>query len=138
MRFSEVVVGIGVWLFIGCVAYCWYEDERTAPERDARQRVVDEAAARNMSVSYDAYRVAKKREGEAAAACRSAVMSVAKWGAESDWVSNATWKTDGKTITIQAHDVKFRNGFGASAYVEYTCAFNLDATSAAIISIENY
>ena len=138
MRAPNALASIVVWLFVGCLTYAWIEGDSENPERVAAERARDEAAAARMHVPYEQYRAAQGKTSEAMAACRVAVESLAKWGSSSDWLFGGMWNTDGKTIRITAHDVKFKNGFGAEAYVAYSCVYDLSAGTAEILSVDDY
>jgi archaellum component FlaF (FlaF/FlaG flagellin family) len=104
----------------------------------SEQKDQDRRAADLMRVTYEQYEAAKGVSTQAVAACRTEVEQMAKWGAESDWLFNGSWITDGQQITIHAHDVRFKNGFGASSYVKYECSYDIASGNASIISLEDY
>jgi len=69
--------------------------------------------------------------------CKSAAVDSAKWGGESDWGNNSTVRDLGNnTYEVIGHDVKMKNGFNASRYVEYRGIYSVTSKRCVILSAE--
>jgi len=111
--------------------------EGATKEHTAQEKADEEKAAKDMGVTVDFYRTGQDRLEEAHLNCMVAAIKLAKWGYEMNGSDELRWKTDGSVLTVKDDDLRFKNGFGASAAVTYTCLYSLRTKVAVIVLVED-